>query len=225
MAKAKKTLKWLLIFLLVFTAYVLFVNRNSQNMTARQKILKAIYPALMFATKLFGANTKVLTGKSKAPNTFYTLNGTKGNGQKINLNEFKGKKLLLVNTASNCGYTHQYEGLQQLQQKYANSLVVLGFPANDFKEQEKDDDTTIASFCKLNYGVTFTIMQKSVVVKSNNQNEIYEWLSNPAKNGWNSQAPSWNFAKYLINENGDLTHYFDPSINPLGSEVTTAIEQ
>jgi glutathione peroxidase len=131
----------------------------------------------------------------------------------------------LVNTASNCGYTNQYEELQQLYEQYNNRLVILGFPSNDFKEQEKGNDDEIARFCKINYGVTFPLMKKSVVIKGAGQNPVFQWLSDAAQNGWNTKTPSWNFSKYLVNESGMLTHYFDPAISPLSKEVLAAINK
>ncbi|WP_460621628.1 glutathione peroxidase [Hymenobacter tenuis] len=169
---------------------------------------------------------KVLENKKKtpAPVSFYTLGSTLNSGQDLSFDDLKGKKVLLVNTASNCGFTNQYEELQQLSERYADKLVVLGFPANDFAEQEKDDDSAIQQFCQVNFGVSFPLMKKSVVVKQPNQNPVYQWLSNPQQNGWNEQAPDWNFSKYLISENGQLTHYFGPAVSPLSEEVTTSIK-
>jgi len=134
-----------------------------------------------------------------------------------------GKVALMVNTASDCGYTNQYDDLQKLYQQFNDQLEIIAFPANDFKEQEKGSDNDIAQFCKVNFGVTFPLAKKSVVVKSNEQNNIFKWLTSKSKNGWNEQPPTWNFSKYLINEQGMLTHYFDPSISPLSEEVVEAI--
>ena len=131
--------------------------------------------------------------------------------------------MLLVNTASDCGYTGQYDELQKLYEEYQNKLIVIGFPANDFKEQEKGSDEEIAQFCKINYGVTFPLIKKSSVIKGNSQNEVYQWLSNKNLNGWNDQQPTWNFSKYLINEEGALTNYFAPFISPLSKDVIAAI--
>ncbi|MBS1510891.1 MAG: glutathione peroxidase [Bacteroidetes bacterium] len=194
-------------------------------MTYRQKVLKAVYPAWMWFTKLTGKNSQQLAGKKDPQVSFYTLNSTLNNGSSYSFDSLKGKKVLLVNTASNCGYTNQYDDLQKLYEKYSGKLVVLGFPANDFKEQEKGTDSEIASFCKLNFGVTFPLMQKSVVVHTAQQNPVFTWLTTSAENGWNDKSPSWNFSKYLVNENGILTNYFDPSISPLSDEVITAIEK
>jgi len=132
--------------------------------------------------------------------------------------------VLLVNTASDCGYTNQYDDLQKLYKQFEQKLVIIGFPANDFKEQEKGDDEAIAEFCKLNFGVTFPLAKKSSVVRSAQQNEVFRWLTDKMKNGFTSKQPSWNFSKYLVDEDGVLTHYFDPSVSPLSKEVIAAIE-
>lgn len=224
MRKLKKLIIVLLVLIAVFAVYVEIVNRNSKNMTYRQKILKAVYPALMWFTKLTGKNTKELSGEKTPPVSFYSLQGKLNNGDTLNFETLKGKKVMLVNTASDCGYTNQYADLQKLADQYKNKLVVIGFPANDFKQQEKGTDAAIAEFCKANYGVTFPLMQKSTVIKSQEQNLIYQWLTDSSKNGWNTKPPSWNFTKYLVNENGVLTNYFGPSISPLNSDVIKAIE-
>jgi len=159
-----------------------------------------------------------------APVSFYSLSDTAIDGNKFNFSALKGKKVLLVNTASDCGYTGQYEELQKLSDKFKGKLVVIGFPANDFKEQEKGTDEEIAKFCKLNYGIDFLLMKKSTVVKGASQNSVFKWLTEPAQNGWNEQQPVWNFSKYLVDENGRLINYFSPSIPPLDKELTNAIE-
>ncbi len=207
-----------------FIIYVLYVNKNSTNMTVRQKVLKAIYPLTMWFTKKAGKNTLSLSDNTAAPVTsIYSLSATLNNGEVVSLSKFKGKKLMLVNTASDCGYTGQYEGLETLYQQQKDKLVILAFPANDFKQQEQASDEKIAAFCKLNFGVTFPLIRKSIVVKKDGQNEIFKWLSDKNKNGWNNQAPTWNFCKYLIDENGRLTHFFASSVEPSGSEVLNAI--
>ena len=102
-------------------------------------------------------------------------------------------------------------------------LIIIGFPANDFKEQEKGNDEEIAQFCKINYGVTFPLAKKSVVLKEADQNRIFQWLTHKEENGWLNETPSWNFCKYLINEEGVLTHYFESGIEPLSVQVISAI--
>ncbi|WP_231862268.1 glutathione peroxidase [Rufibacter sp. DG15C] len=191
----------------------------------RKKIMKLLYPLIMKLSK-GTKNGQVLQNEKKvAPvQPFYSLGTVLSNGQPLDFSALKGKKILLVNTASNCGYTGQYEELQKLQEQQKDELVVIGFPANDFKEQEKDDDQTISQFCQVNYGVTFPLAKKSVVVQAQGQNPVYNWLSDPNKNGWNQHQPDWNFSKYLLDENGVLTHYFGPAISPLGEEIQQAIQ-
>jgi glutathione peroxidase len=188
----------------------------------KQKVLKALYPVIMRLSKSSNKG-KVLKNKQLAatPKSFYDLASLLNNGKQLPFAELKGKQVLLVNTASNCGFTNQYQELQALSEQFAGKLVVLGFPANDFAEQEKDDDKTIEQFCQVNFGVSFPLMKKSVVVKKDAQNPVYQWLSSARQNGWNEQAPDWNFSKYLISEDGRLTHYFGPAVSPL-SEVVTA---
>ena len=196
-------------------------------MTGRQRILKIVYPLWIAFTRLLGKNTKILanTRNVRPVHSIYDLSVPLNNGNVLPLNTCKGKKLLLVNTASNCGYTNQYDDLQKLYQQFYNQLEIIAFPANDFKEQEKGTDSDIAQFCKVNFGVTFPLAKKSVVTKSASQNNIFGWLTSKSKNGWNEKAPSWNFSKYLIDEQGTLTHYFDPSVSPLSDEVVQAIKK
>ena len=193
-------------------------------MTLKQKVLKAFYPAFRWFSK--SSKTKVLSNKNAAPIiSFYTLKDTLINGQPFNFDVLKGKKILLVNTASDCGYTGQYEDLEKLSRQFQGKLVVIGFPSNDFGEQEKGDDNKIATFCKMNYGVNFSLMQKSIVIKKPGQNKIYQWLTEAAQNGWNNKQPEWNFSKYLLDENGKLVNYFAPAISPTDSVVLKAISE
>ncbi len=184
-------------------------------MTLRQKLLKGLYPLIMKFSQR-GEKGKVLL-KPSAVSAIVHSDGLQidlSNGELLQVKDLNGKKVLFVNTASDCGYTGQFEELQQVQNLYKDSLVIVGFPANDFLEQEKGSDSSIQSFCQVNYGVTFPMAKKSVVIKNANQNLIFEWLSNPAKNGWNDQEPVWNFSKYLLSENGELLGYFGPAISP-----------
>ena len=229
MTKLKKFLLVIFMLLIVLAGYVEIVNRNSKNMTYKQKILKAFYPALMWVNKVAGKRSKVLENKNQktmnAKNIFDSdLKITLNNGEQVPLSTYKGKKILLVNTASNCGYTNQYEDLEKLYKQYQAGLVVIGFPANDFKEQEKGSDEEIAEFCKINYGVSFPLAKKSSVVKGDQQNSIYKWLTDKNENGWNEQQPTWNFSKYLIDEKGNLERYFDPAISPMSEEIIKAIQ-
>jgi len=223
----KKTFIVLLMLLITFSGYVYVVTANTKNMTIRQRVLKAVYPAFTWLGRVTGKNSKVFNNDSTlAPKqSLYDLSFTMNNGETIPLSTYKGKKILLVNTASDCGYTDQYEDLQKLYEENKDSLVIIGFPANNFKEQEKGTDEEIAEFCKLNYGVTFPLAKKSSVAPGPDQHPVFQWLTDKNKNGWTSKKPSWNFSKYLVNENGILVNYFDPSISPTGSEVKAAIKK
>jgi len=152
----------------------------------------------------------------------FTLKSLDGS-RDISLSEYKGKKMLLVNVASKCGYTPQYDDLQKLHEKYGEKLVILGFPANNFGGQEPGTHEEIAEFCKLNYGVTFQMFEK-ISVRGKNKHPLYEWLSNKEANGWNSATPSWNFNKYLIDEQGKLIKFFGSGVKPFDDELIQAIE-
>lgn len=154
----------------------------------------------------------------------YSIPVVLNNGNTLSLESYKGKKLLFVNTASDCGYTPQYNELQELYKRFSNNLLIIGFPANDFGEQEQGNNEAIAQFCQINYNITFPLAEKSTVIKAAGQNKIYQWLTDKNKNGWNDTPPSWNFSKYLVNEQGILTHYFDPGVSPNSEDIIKAIE-
>ena len=199
---------------------------KKKDMTYRQSILKTIYPAIMWSSGKAGAKqVQANTDMKKGTIEFYSLTTKDIAGNAFSFEQFKGKKVLIVNTASDCGYTGQYENLEKLSKQFAGSLVVVGFPANDFKNQETKDDQAIAAFCQKNYGVSFPLMAKSVVLKSNDQNPVYTWLSTTNLNGWCNQVPAWNFCKYLVNEQGVLTHYFPMSVDPLDAKIIEAINR
>lgn len=145
-------------------------------------------------------------------------------GEEINLNEFKGRKILLVNVASECGFTPQYKELQQLYDQYGGKVVVIGFPANDFGGQEPGSNEEIATFCERNYGVTFPVAEK-IAVTGANQHPLYKYLSSKTLNGVTDETPSWNFCKYLIDERGKVVQFFPSKISPLSSEVIAAIQK
>jgi glutathione peroxidase len=196
-------------------------------MTIRQRILKVFYPVLMKAGKLFGRRSGHASSSSSvsAPVSFYSLRMQTNKGETIPFGQFKGKKILLVNTASACGYTAQYAELQMLAEQYQDSLAILGFPSNDFGEQEQGSDAEIALFCSQNYGITFPLAKKTQVVKTFNQNNVFHWLTHKEENGWNDKEPKWNFSKYLVNEKGLLVHCFEPGISPLDPAVIQSIEE
>lgn len=226
-SKLKRVLVVLLILITIFTVYVEAVNKNSKNMTGRQKVIKAIYPFLMWVTKSKNKNSHMLVNEKNAQpvQSLYDLKVTLNNGDSLPLSSLQGKKILIVNTASDCGYTPQYDDLEILYKEYKDKLVVIGFPANDFGGQEKEGDEKIAQFCKINFGITFPLAKKSTVVKSQGQNMIFKWLTDAKLNGWNNQQPKWNFSKYLINESGVLVNYFDSSVSPDSEEIKKALQQ
>ncbi len=140
-------------------------------------------------------------------------------GKALDLSSFKGKKVLFVNTASECGYTPQYKELQALSEKYKDKLVIVGLPCNQFGGQEPGSAKEIAHFCEKNYGVTFTLTEK-IDVKANGQHELYKWLTQKNLNGLKDSRVSWNFQKYLVNENGELVEVFGSSTKPMSKEIT-----
>lgn len=226
MKKFKKLFLVLFLLFISLWGYLEIINRDSKAMTVRQKILKAVYPLFTFWSKSSGRNSTELSNDSVKPVvSFYDLTDTLNNGTLFTFATVKGKKVLLVNTASDCGYTAQYGELEKLYKQYSDKLIVIGFPANDFKEQEKGSDEQIARFCKENFGISFPLMKKSTVIKSANQNNVFKWLTTKTQNGWNSKEPSWNFSKYLVNEEGILINYFGPAVSPLSEEVLNAIKK
>lgn len=217
-------MKKLILLIIVLVVALLLVKQH--NMTYRQSILKAIYPLIMLPGKLFGSAKAIQknTANKLPAVSIYDVELELNNGTKVRMDQFKGKKILLVNTASDCGYTGQYEALEQLHKQYGSKLVVIGFPANDFKDQEKKDDAAIAEFCKINYGVSFLLAKKSSVIKGAEQNPLFAWLSHAEQNGWCNQQPVWNFSKYLVNETGVLTHFFAQTVSPLDAALTDQIQ-
>jgi glutathione peroxidase len=144
------------------------------------------------------------------------------NGKMIDLNAYKGKKILFVNVASECGFTKQYDGLQELYTTYKDKLVVIGLPCNQFGGQEPGAAAEIESFCRLNFGVDFPLTTK-VKVKGKGQHELYEWLTTKAKNGKKNSSVKWNFQKYLIDENGVFVDVFYSMTKPMSKKITNLI--
>ena len=140
-------------------------------------------------------------------------------GGVIDLNLYKGKKILFVNVASECGFTNQYEGLQELYTTYKENLVVIGLPCNQFRGQEPGTAAEIQTFCRLNYGVDFPMSVK-IVVKGDAQHPLYQWLTKKEKNGKKNSSVKWNFQKYLIDENGALMDVFYSITKPMSKKIT-----
>jgi len=153
---------------------------------------------------------------------FYNFKLAAIDGEMIDFSKYKGKKLLLVNVASKCGYTPQYGDLEELSREYGDKVEVLGFPANNFGGQEPGSNEEIAEFCEKNYGVSFQMFEK-ISVKGDDQHPLYQWLTDPEKNGWNDKAPSWNFCKYLIDEDGQLLKFYASGVKPLSEEIVSQL--
>ena len=139
-------------------------------------------------------------------------------GEKIDLAEFEGKKILFVNVASDCGFTKQYTGLEELHQLYKDKLVIIGLPCNQFGGQESGTEEEIVQFCEINYGVTFLLTEK-IEVKGEGMHPLYKWLCTKEINGKSNSTVKWNFQKYLVDENGEFVNYFYSTTKPMSSNI------
>jgi glutathione peroxidase len=142
-------------------------------------------------------------------------------GDTVSFSQFKGKKILVVNTASECGFTKHYEGLQELHKKYGDKLAVVGFPANNYGKQEPGTNDEIANFCKKNYGVTFTMAAK-ISVDGDDIHEIFDWLCKQENPDFTGRI-KWNFEKFILNEDGVLINRFRTKTNPTSSEIVKIV--
>jgi glutathione peroxidase len=156
--------------------------------------------------------------------SFYDLTATTIDGKSFQFSSLKGKKVLIVNTASKCGFTPQYEDLEKLYKKYGgDDFTIIGFPANNFLKQEPGTDEEIKEFCTLNYGVTFQMMSK-ISVKGDEMHPVYKWLTEKSKNGVTDSKVTWNFQKYMIDKNGKLVDFANPKEEPMSPKITNWIE-
>ena len=156
--------------------------------------------------------------------SFYDYIVTDIDGNEFSFEQLKGKKVMVVNVASKCGFTPQYEQLEAIYNKYRDeNFVIIGFPANNFMRQEPGTDEEIKAFCTLNYGVTFPVMSK-ISVKGKDKAEIYEWLTNEELNGKENSSVKWNFQKYLVSAKGELEKVMSPSTKPDDPEIIEWIE-
>ncbi|MBS1510091.1 MAG: glutathione peroxidase [Bacteroidetes bacterium] len=168
------------------------------------------------------SNPAPKTTNVKALKSIYEFKVEALDGGSIDFSKFKGKKILVVNTASKCGFTPQYEGLEKLYEKYKDKLVIVGFPANNFGGQEPGTNTEIKEFCKKNYGVTFPMAAK-VSVKGDDTAPIFKWLCNKSENGVLDAEIKWNFGKFLLDEKGNLLAYFPSKVEPMSEEITSKL--
>jgi glutathione peroxidase len=167
----------------------------------------------------------VLAGAVFAQQSFYDFKVKDIEGNDFDLSLLKGKKVLVVNTASKCGLTPQYEQLQELYEKYGNKdFTIIGFPANNFAQQEPGSNKEISEFCVKNYGVTFKMMEK-ISVKGDDIHPLYQWLTQKSKNGVLDSEVSWNFQKYLIDEKGNLVKMIPPKVKPDDQQIVSWISE
>jgi glutathione peroxidase len=156
--------------------------------------------------------------------TFHDFQAETIDGKTLDFNNFKGKKLLVVNTASKCGFTSQYEDLEKLFKEFGgDNFMIIGFPANNFLKQEPGTDEEIKEFCQVNYGVTFQMMSK-ISVKGNDMHPVYAWLTQKDQNGVMDSKVSWNFQKYMIDEEGRLVDYVSPKTKPYDEKIVNWIK-
>lgn len=183
-----------------------------------------LIPALFACTSTDSANSAVPdeqpnTEQSTPAMSFHDLTATDINGKSISFSEFKGKKVLVVNTASECGYTKQYAQLQELYAEYKDKgLVIIGFPCNDFGGQEPGSEAEIMAFCEKNYGVTFPLMSK-ISVKGDDTSPVYKWLTSKEENGVLDAKVKWNFHKFLIDEEGHLVAEYGSGTKPMDDKI------
>jgi len=177
--------------------------------------MKKILPALLLVIAV--AAFMAFTPSHKEKN-IYSFKIKALDGSTIDFSKFKGKKILIVNTASKCGFTPQYEGLEKLYEANKDKLVIVGFPSDNFGGQEYQQDTAISAFCKSHFGVTFPLTTR-VDVKGDNTTPIYKYLCNKSENGVLDATISWNFNKFIIDEKGNLLAHFDSKVTPDSQEL------
>ncbi|MBU6340593.1 MAG: glutathione peroxidase [Bacteroidetes bacterium] len=194
-------------------------------MSIKLGFLAAVF-TLLGAYTYYDCTGKILNRpmniQETSPTSFFSYTVNSLDGKPVSLEQYKGKKIIVLNVASECGYTPQYADWQAFYEAHKDKVVVLGFPCNDFGSQEPGDAKQIGTFCQKNYGVTFPMFEK-VHVKGAEKAPVYQWLTDPALNGWNNQEPSWNFCKYLLDENGKLLNFFASKIKPDNAEFKQAI--
>lgn len=178
---------------------------------------------------LIGFFVSLFAGKpalgQQIPASFYDFKVAAIDGSEFDLAQLKGKKVMIVNTASKCGLTPQYEELEKLYKTYGpDKFVIIGFPANNFLSQEPGSNEEIQNFCKLNYGVSFPMMSK-ISVKGKDMHPLYVWLTEKKYNGKEDSSVGWNFQKYLINEKGKLVKVISPKTKPMDTEIISWIEE
>ncbi len=165
---------------------------------------------------------KAPANAAPAAGSLYDFNVKSLDGKPVALKQFAGKKVIILNTASKCGFTPQYADWERFYKANKDKVVVLGFPANNFGGQEPGSSSEIGEFCQKNFGVSFPMMEK-VSVLGDDQAPLYKWLTTKSMNGWNDKAPTWNFCKYVVDEKGKLTHFFASNVKPDNAEFKQAV--
>lgn len=208
--------------------FCIFENKNKMRLTLLALLVLCMLSCTSKPSKEKTTTTKTTQKtpeKTMEKGSIHQFAVNDISGETFDLASLKGKKVMIVNTASECGLTPQYEQLQEIYDAYKNKgFTIIGFPANNFGAQEPGTDTQIASFCKKNYGVTFPMMSK-ISVKGEDMHEVYQFLTQKAKNGLQDSEVAWNFQKYLINETGELEKVISPRTLPNDEEVLAWIEQ
>ena len=184
-------------------------------------MIKTINIILILLITLISVDYSSNNIKTK-PMPIYDITINDIEGKQINLNDFKGKYVLFVNVASNCGFTRQYKDLQTLYDKYKDELVIVGVPCNQFGGQEPGDEEQISIFCSEKYNVTFPMTEK-IAVRGSNQHPLYKWLTSKDLNGRKNSSVKWNFQKYLVDKDGNLIDYWYSLTNPTSSKITNYI--
>lgn len=202
----KKTL--LILFVLLIGVFTIGLAMNLQGIKG------------LFSSKK-EVSSKSSSTESKG--SFYDFKMKTLDGKEtIDFSKYKGKKVVVINVASKCGFTPQYADWEKFNKEHGDKIVVLGFPANNFLGQEPGTNEEIATFCQKNYGVTFQLFEKIEVI-GKNQHPLYQWLSKKDLNGWNDKAPTWNFCKYVIDEQGNVVTFLASGVKPDSEEFKKAV--
>jgi glutathione peroxidase len=205
--------------IMAFAVLSLFACKNQMNKTPKEEFVIDEPP------KVIDISSNEYKNKTMTAQNIYQFKVNDLTGNEFDFASLKGKKILIVNTASKCGLTPQYKDLELIYEKYkSKNFVIIGFPANDFMKQEPGSNEEIGAFCQKNYGVTFPMMSK-ISVKGNDMHPIYQFLTQKSKNGLKDNEVEWNFQKYLIDENGELAKIIKPQTLVTDAEVISWIEK
>jgi glutathione peroxidase len=161
---------------------------------------------------------------TNAQESIYDIEINDISGNPIDLKQFRGKHILFVNVASECGFTPQYAGLEELHQQFKENLVVIGLPCNQFGGQEPGTEKEVQQFCTKNFGVSFLLTEK-IEVKGEGKHQLYNWLTDKKKNGKSSSSVKWNFQKYIVDEKGEFVNYFYSTTKPMSLKITSLLKQ